>query len=58
MADDVADHPTASAHDKLALLETMRASLEGESDAVAEGVALRHVLAERGLSPVHALDLL
>jgi squalene synthase HpnC len=58
MADDVADHPTASAHDKLALLETMRASLEGESDAVAEGVALRRVLAERGLSPVHALDLL
>jgi squalene synthase HpnC len=58
MADDVADHPTAPAHDKLALLETMRASLEGESDAVAEGVALRRVLAERGLSPVHALDLL
>jgi squalene synthase HpnC len=58
MADDVADHPTASAHDKLALLEQMRASLEGQSDAVAEGVALRRVLAERGLSPVHALDLL
>jgi squalene synthase HpnC len=58
MADDVADHPTASAHDKLTLLEQMRASLEGQSDAVAEGVALRAVLAERGLSPVHALDLL
>jgi squalene synthase HpnC len=58
MADDVADHPTAPAHEKLALLETMRASLEGESDAVREGVVLRAVLAERGLSPVHALDLL
>jgi squalene synthase HpnC len=58
MADDVADHPTAPADEKLALLETMRASLEGESDAVREGVTLRAVLAERDLSPVHALDLL
>ncbi len=57
-ADDVADHPTAPAHEKLALLEAMRASLEGQSDAVPEGVALRRVLTERGLSPVHALDLL
>jgi squalene synthase HpnC len=57
-ADDVADHPSAPAGEKLALLEQMRASLTGESDAVAEGVKLRTVLAERGLSPVHALDLL
>ena len=57
-ADDVADHPTAAPEEKLALLEQMRASLVGESDAVPEGVALRAVLAERGLSPVHALDLL
>src|SRR5450432_772259 len=57
-ADDVADHETASAPDKLALLEQMRASLVGESDAVAQGVALRDVLAQLGLSPVHALDLL
>jgi squalene synthase HpnC len=57
-ADDIADSATASADDKLALLEKMRASLVGESDAVPEGVALRIVLAQRGLSPVHALDLL
>jgi len=58
MADDVADHPTAPAEQKLALLEQMRASLEGRSDAVPEGARLRAVLAERGLDPVHALDLL
>jgi squalene synthase HpnC len=57
-ADDVADSPTAAPDVKLALLEQMRASLMGESDAVPEGVRLRAVLAERGLSPVHALDLL
>src|SRR5438067_372025 len=57
-ADDVADNPAASASDKLRLLEQMRASLEGESDAVPEGVRLRQVLKDRGLSPAHALDLL
>jgi squalene synthase HpnC len=57
-ADDVSDSASAAPDEKLALLEQMRASLVGESDAVAEGVALRTVLAERGLSPVHALDLL
>lgn len=57
-ADDVSDNPEASPDTKLALLEQMRASLAGESDAVPEGVALRVVLAERGLTPQHALDLL
>ena len=57
-ADDVADHASAPAEEKLQLLEQMRASLEGESDAVPEGVRLRTVLKERSLSPVHALDLL
>jgi squalene synthase HpnC len=57
-ADDVADSPAATPDAKLALLEQMRASLMGESDAVPEGVKLRAVLAEHGLSPVHALDLL
>jgi hydroxysqualene synthase len=57
-ADDVADSPTAAPDAKLALLEQMRASLMGESNAVPEGVRLRAVLAEHGLSPVHALDLL
>lgn len=62
-ADDVSDNPHASADEKLALLERMRASLVGEvlagqSDAVPEGVHLRETLARHGLSPVHALDLL
>ena len=57
-ADDVSDNPSATPEEKLALLEQMRASLMGESDAVREGVALRTILAEHGLSPVHALDLL
>src|SRR5580704_5921480 len=57
-ADDVADHPSAAPEQKLALLEEMRASLAGESDAVREGVALRTLMAERGLPPVHAFDLL
>jgi squalene synthase HpnC len=57
-ADDVADSPVATAQAKLALLDQMRASLMGESNAVAEGVRLRDVLAAHGLSPDHALDLL
>lgn len=57
-ADDVSDNPHASADEKLALLEQMRASLTGESDVVPEGVHLRETLARHGLSPVHALDLL
>ncbi len=57
-ADDVADSATASPEEKLALLEQMRASLMGESNDVPEGVALRDIQAERGLTPQHALDLL
>jgi len=57
-ADDVADHATAKPSEKLALLQSMRASLIGESDASPEGVALRQVLAERRLTNQHALDLL
>jgi squalene synthase HpnC len=57
-ADDVSDNPSATPEEKLALLEQMRTSLVGENDAVREGVALRTILAERSLSPVHALDLL
>ena len=57
-ADDVADNAAAAAEEKLALLEQMRASLVGENDSVPEGLALRTVCAERGLSLQHALDLL
>ena len=57
-ADDVADHATAVPEEKLRLLEEMRATLSGESDASPEGVRLRQVCDERHLTIVHALDLL
>lgn len=57
-ADDVADNARAAPEEKLRLLELMRQSLMGDNDAVPEGVALRTIQAERGLSPAHALDLL
>ena len=57
-ADDIADHPTAPADEKLRLLEEMRASVMGESMASREGVSLASVQSERGLSSQHALDLL
>jgi hydroxysqualene synthase len=57
-ADDIADNPAASADDKLAGLEAMRATLIGERDQEPTALALRQVLAERGLEPVHPLDLL
>jgi squalene synthase HpnC len=57
-ADDVADHASTSPDEKLRLLETMRASLAGESTASPEGVRLRAILAARGLSSAHALELL
>ena len=57
-ADDVADSAVAPPEEKLALLEQMRATLAGESDFIPEGVALRDIQAERGLTPDHALDLL
>ena len=57
-ADDIADHATALPEEKLRLLEEMRATLVGTSDASPEGVRLRAVLAQGGLDPVHALDLL
>jgi len=58
LADDVADHPTASAKEKLARLAEIEASVNGESTASPEAVALRGALAERGLSALHILDLL
>src|SRR5580698_9693933 len=57
-ADDIADHATAAPDEKLRLLEEMRATLVGESDASPEGIALRTVLARENLGDVHALDLL
>ena len=58
VADDVADHPTLPPADKLKLLDSLEATLLGKNDAEPQGVALRDELAERGLSPQHAQDLL
>jgi squalene synthase HpnC len=57
-ADDIADHETLPSDEKLERLEALRASLVGEDDAEPVAVALRQVLAERGLPAAHALDLL
>lgn len=55
-ADDIADHPTVGEAEKLAGLNEMRAGLDGEG--APEAMALRTVMAERGLDPAHAHDLL
>jgi hydroxysqualene synthase len=57
-ADDVSDHPTLGAPEKLALIDQLEATLLGRTDAEPAGVKLRAALAERELSPRHALDLL
>jgi squalene synthase HpnC len=57
-ADDVADHATATARERLRLLEQMRATLTGKHDKDAPALGLRKALAERNLAPTHALDLL
>lgn len=55
-ADDVSDHPTAAAQEKLTRLAHIRNGLEGEG--AAEAMALGKVMRERGLDPVHAHELL
>jgi len=57
-ADDVADHPTAAADEKLHLLDEMGRTLIGELDSAPEARALRRVLEERKLSAQHGLMLL
>jgi squalene synthase HpnC len=58
VADDVADHPDLPPPQKLALLDSLEASLVGASRSEVEGVVLREALAKRQLAPRHALDLL
>jgi squalene synthase HpnC len=55
-ADDVADHPTAEAHEKLSRLAELRAGLDGEGTA--EAKALGGIMRERGIDPIHAHELL
>jgi hydroxysqualene synthase len=57
-ADDIADHATLAAAEKLKLLDRLGAGLIGENDDDAAAVRLRDALAERALSPRHAQDLL
>ena len=57
-ADDIADHATLPPDQKLAYLDLLEAELLGEGDTQAEAVILRRALAERGMAPRHALDVL
>src|SRR6185436_5909357 len=57
-ADDIADHATAAADEKLRLLEEMRRTVLGEADAEPAAVTLRAIMAARSLTPQHAVDLL
>ena len=57
-ADDIADHATLDASDKLRLLDLLEAELLGRGDSQHESVDLRHALAERSMPPRHALDVL
>jgi squalene synthase HpnC len=57
-ADDIADHATLPGDEKLAYLDLLEAELLGNGDTQAEAVILRRALAERGMAPRHALDVL
>jgi len=57
-ADDIADHASLAAPEKLSLLDRLEAGLLGANNDDAVAVRLRGVLAERNLSPRHAQDLL
>ena len=58
VADDIADHASMKPEAKLARLDNLEGTLLGRNDDEPQGVALRNVLRERGLSPVHAQHLL
>ena len=57
-ADDIADHAKLAAEQKVDMLDRLEADLLGSADGNPQAVALRRALAERGLSPHHAQDLL
>ena len=57
-ADDIADHATLEANEKLRYLDLLEAELLGQGDTQPEAVKLRQALAERGMPPRHALDVL
>ena len=57
-ADDIADHATLPADEKLRYLDLLEAELLGQGDTQPEATKLRQALAERGMPPRHALDVL
>ncbi len=57
-ADDIADNETASAEDKLRLLDQMHRGLSGLDNGAYEAVTLRNMLTEHNLTTQHASDLL
>jgi squalene synthase HpnC len=57
-ADDIADHATLGAQEKLTYLDLLEAELLGQGDSQPEAVNLRRALAERSMPPRHALDVL
>jgi hydroxysqualene synthase len=57
-ADDIADHATLAPDEKLHFLDLLEAELLGKGDSQPEAVRLRQALAERGMPPRHALDVL
>jgi squalene synthase HpnC len=57
-ADDIADHATLGADEKLAHLNLLESELLGQGDSQPEAVNLRRALAERSMPPRHALDVL
>jgi hydroxysqualene synthase len=58
VADDIADHPSLEATDKLKRLDRLEANLLGDGDEEPEAVRLRAALAERGMPPTHPCDVL
>lgn len=57
-ADDIADHADLDDAAKLALLGELDADLTGQGEGQREAVSLREALAERGMPPRHARDVL
>ncbi len=57
-ADDIADHATLAAEEKLHLLDLLEAELLGKGDTQPEAVKLRQALAGRSMPPRHALEVL
>lgn len=57
-ADDVADDPGLSEREKIGKLDRFEDTLLGRSNEIEDALPLRAAVAERGLSPKHAQDLL